>query len=74
MAIVLVNPAGNSPQGSTAQGDEFSFKPAPEPGPRHHDGVVLLYSSLPAVQYGHNDAHPAGDIITGNFHAHDWLF
>src|SRR5215207_7604414 len=63
MAIVLVNPAGNTPQGfEEAQGDTFTFAPAPEPGPRHGDGVVVLYSSLPAVQ----DAHPAADVIQGN--------
>src|SRR5215204_2839371 len=63
MAIVLVNPAGNTPQGfEKAQGDTFTFAPAPEPGPRHGDGVVLLYSSLPAVQ----DEHPAADVIQGN--------
>jgi hypothetical protein len=63
MAIVLVNPAGNTPQGDHAQGDTLIFAPAPEPGPRHGEGVVVLYSSLPAVQ----DEHPAGDVIQGNF-------
>jgi len=63
MASVLVNPAGNTPQGiEKAQGDPFTFAPAPEPGPRHGDGVVLLYSSLPAAQ----DEHPAADGIQGN--------
>lgn len=64
MAIVLVNPAGNTPQGSeNAQGDTIVFAPTPEPGPRHGDGVVLLYSTLPAVR----DEHPASEVIQGNF-------
>jgi hypothetical protein len=64
MAIVLVNPGGNLPQGfDEAEGDTFTFAPAPEPGPRHGDGVVILFSSLPAIQ----DAHPAADVIQGNF-------
>ena len=70
MAILLANPGGNTPQGfDQAHGDTFTFAPAPEPGPRHGDGVVLLYSSLPAVQ----DAHPAADIIQGNFIGTDAL-
>ena len=70
MAILLVNPGGNTPQGfDQAQGDTFTFAPAPAPGPRHHDGVVLLYSSLPAVQ----DTHPAADVIQGNFIGTDTL-
>jgi hypothetical protein len=64
MAILLVNPGGNTPQGDDhAQGDTFTFAPAPEPGPRHGDGVVLLYGTLPAVQA----EHPATDVIVGNF-------
>jgi hypothetical protein len=64
MAILLVNPGGNTPQGSDeAKGDTFTFAPAPEPGPRHGDGVVILYSSLPAIQ----DEHPAAEVIRGNF-------
>lgn len=63
MAILLVNPGGNTPQGSDeAAGDAFTFAPAPAPGPRHGDGVVLLYSSLPAIQ----DEHPAADVILGD--------
>ena|ERR1043166_5992925 len=62
MAIVLVNPGGNTPQGfADANGDTFTFAPAPEPGPRHADGVVLLFSSLPAVQH----EHPAARVILG---------
>ena len=64
MAILLVNPGGNTPQGfDEAEGDTFTFAPAPEPGPRHHDGVVVLFSSLPAIP----DAHPAADVIQDNF-------
>ena len=61
MAILLVNPAGNTPQGvGEAEGEELTFPPAP--GPRHADGVVLLYSTLPAVQ----SVHPAADVLLSN--------
>ena len=56
MAIVAVNPAGNTPNGSAhANGEEINFDAAP----RHGDGIVDLFRSLPAVQ----DGHPAADVI-----------
>jgi hypothetical protein len=63
MAILVMNPAGNTPQGDNAEGETFTFAPAPEPGGAHGDGIVLLYGTLPAIQ----SEHPAGDIIRGNF-------
>ena len=64
MAIVLVNPGGNIPNGnSNAEGETIEFALAPEPGAGHMDGVVLLYSSLP----GNTERHPAADVILGNF-------
>ena len=42
MAIVSVNPAGNTPNGEASQREPLSFTPATEPESRHVDDVALL--------------------------------